>query len=508
MKKTLPTVVLLLILSSLVLAKLKVNPSSKMIEDSLGNTVLLHGVNVAYKSSPYIPPNRESFDYMDSFCEEDAKRLRNWGMNVIRLTIYWEAIEPSRGQYNEEYLDKVGEIIDICAKYGIYVFLDAHQDVANKQFCGEGFPDWAIKPRTSALTKFPAPLFHLKFDYDEQGYPTKESCLKNVFAKYYMTYAVEDAYQNLFNNWEGIGDAFASMWAHVASRFKNKDNLMGYEIINEPWVGNLFKNPLQVFKNNNIMKFYNKVHQAIRAEDDISIIFFEHPLTDTFLSAVHGTPGGPEYNDRQILSYHVYAIAQGDPTSTFAVNTIASILYGKIYARLKAENVGGFLTEFGAISGLISPGNEHIRFILDKADKGLQSWTYWQYKYYNDYTTAARPSECEGFFDGSGAVIHEKVKVLTRPYIPWTNIALLQMKVLNNGELTALFNKAAVSGSPASAQIYLNEDYYFTKGVSCHVKECSACKISRMEGFDRHYFVIDFTSAGNGELSLECKKDA
>lgn len=32
----------------------------------------------------------------------------------------------------------------------------------SRQFCGEGFPDWAIHvnvSRTSGLTKFPAPLY-------------------------------------------------------------------------------------------------------------------------------------------------------------------------------------------------------------------------------------------------------------------------------------------------------------------------------------------------------------
>jgi endoglycosylceramidase len=25
------------------------------------------------------------------------------------------------------------------------VLLDSHQDLFNKQFCGEGFPDWTVK---------------------------------------------------------------------------------------------------------------------------------------------------------------------------------------------------------------------------------------------------------------------------------------------------------------------------------------------------------------------------
>ena len=104
-------------------------------------------------------------------------------------------------------------------------------------------PDWAIKPNKNPLTKFPSPLFGIKFEYDSEGYPTKASCLKNNFPTYYMTYEVEDAFDNLFANWNGIGDAFANMWAHVAARVSSYPNLLGYEIINEPWIGNLFKDP-------------------------------------------------------------------------------------------------------------------------------------------------------------------------------------------------------------------------------------------------------------------------
>ena len=57
-------------------------------------------------------------------------------------------------------------------KHGIYVLLDAHQDLFNRKFCGEGFPDWAIN-----RTNFPFPLKN-KLHYDDQGYPLIDDCLK------------------------------------------------------------------------------------------------------------------------------------------------------------------------------------------------------------------------------------------------------------------------------------------------------------------------------------------
>jgi endoglycosylceramidase len=35
----------------------------------------------------------------------------------------------------------------LAAKYNIRVFLDAHQDVFSRFFCGEGVPDWAVSDK-------------------------------------------------------------------------------------------------------------------------------------------------------------------------------------------------------------------------------------------------------------------------------------------------------------------------------------------------------------------------
>jgi len=44
------------------------------------------------------------------------------------------------------------------------------------------------------------------------------------------------------------------------------------------------------------------------------------------------------------------------------------------------------MTEFGAVDN--SPdGVENINFLLNDADKYFQSWSYWQFKSFNDITT-------------------------------------------------------------------------------------------------------------------------
>jgi endoglycosylceramidase len=55
-----------------------------------------------------------------------------------------------------------------------------------------------------------------------------------------------------------------------------------YELINEPWVGNFFANPMLLFPGIagllNLQVFYDKLALAIRSVDNETLIFYE-PVT-------------------------------------------------------------------------------------------------------------------------------------------------------------------------------------------------------------------------------------
>ena len=48
--------------------------------------------------------------------------------------------------------------------------------------------------------------------------------------------------------------------------------------------------------------------------------------------------------------------------------------------------------------------------------KYFRSWTYWQFKFFDDITTAANPGTTESFYDNDGNLQETKVKALARPY--------------------------------------------------------------------------------------------
>ena len=47
-------------------------------------------------------------------------------MNFIRLGVMWEAGEPTKGVYNQSYIEEMVKIVRKAAEYDIYVLIDAH----------------------------------------------------------------------------------------------------------------------------------------------------------------------------------------------------------------------------------------------------------------------------------------------------------------------------------------------------------------------------------------------
>ena len=123
------------LLSSSFAQRLTVNPLNSYLEDQKGRFIFHHGVNVVNKQFPFYPKTEE-FNPMDSLSKEDFEHLRSWGMKAIRLFVSWQGFEPEEGQYNYTYLEKIKNITQTAAEYGIDIILDAHQDLFSRRFCG------------------------------------------------------------------------------------------------------------------------------------------------------------------------------------------------------------------------------------------------------------------------------------------------------------------------------------------------------------------------------------
>ncbi len=178
--------------------------------DKDGNPVILKGINMVCKD--------KSRGYIGDYSEEDFAYLASLGFNVIRFGIFWDALEPEPGKYNDEYLRKISAFSATANRYGLSLYLDMHQDLFSSDFC-DGAPSWATITNGESYEK------------------------TDLWSEAYLTCpAVQIAFDNFWTNTpasDGIGiqDHYIAMWQHIADFFKNDENIIGYDVLNEPFPG-------------------------------------------------------------------------------------------------------------------------------------------------------------------------------------------------------------------------------------------------------------------------------
>ncbi|MFA9566203.1 MAG: glycoside hydrolase family 5 protein, partial [Acidimicrobiales bacterium] len=191
------------------------------IVDDLDREVILRGANVNSLGEywqgdpdhePTIPVSEDDWDEM-------AAR----GFSAIRLIINWSLVEPERGTFDEQYLDRVDAYVTAAADHGIYTVIDMHQDAYSAFIVtedpseyGEGTrpgKGWDGAPAWASIT---------------DGLSTCITGERNSAP------AVEAAWNHFYNNTDGIRDEFSAAWGAVADRFAGRPEVAGYDILNEP----------------------------------------------------------------------------------------------------------------------------------------------------------------------------------------------------------------------------------------------------------------------------------
>lgn len=300
---------------------------------------------------------------------------------------------------NSSYLEVMRGIVDTLADAGVSTLVDVHQDCLSEKYCGEGVPLWAAQSPGAAA--FPEPL-DTPYELNSDGVPSAADCGKHSWSDYQaLTEAGSQAYQSLYSNVDGLGDAFVAYWRTLAALFADSPAVMGYEVLNEPFAGAVFKDPALlvpgVADRENLQPLYEKVAAAVRAEDAAHTLLYEGVTwDDVFPLGFNATPGGAAARNRTAVSFHYYS----------NVNFNAS---WQMSARLQDATRlgwGGMLTEFD-IGG--STAEQERTMAL--ADAHGLSWTGWEYKQYVPMT-----GWNNGPFSPSGAVNATRIAALARTY--------------------------------------------------------------------------------------------
>lgn len=507
---------LILSLTGLTNSKISINKDTRQFQDEEGRTVVFHGVNVVYKLPPYTPVT-ESFDPFYSLSQEDVRLMKGFGFNLVRLGVIWESVERSPGVYDLDYLHKMEEIVNMLGEAGIYTLIDAHQDMFSRLFCGEGVPAFYAKElyhetecKSNLLSRLlrmvgaciPLKTFHWR--YDEEGLPLIEDC-RVGFLKFHQSPELTTIYNSFYQNENNIQDKFASFWKTVAAKFKDNPYVIGYDLWNEPWPGDLWSDLRSMWPghadHSQVLPFFRKLDKEIRSVHPDYISFFEPvPFPDTMplfggqvLGGLTETPAGKDYLDKQVLNLHSYccqaradACAYGEPSLADAKDLCTKFHKSKMKSNVKnAKSLGVpyIVTEFGACSNSEACYYEMKGFV-EAAEENLVSWTYWMYKPYGDHTTTAS-EHTEGMFLDTGLPQQFKVKALTRTYIQSYQGEPLKSHFNNDTfDYFGQFIYNPLINAPTV--VYANTDEFYTNGYDVVVTDADGRPV-HIEGGDTYY---------------------
>ncbi|TRY67375.1 hypothetical protein TCAL_12092 [Tigriopus californicus] len=462
------------------LSKIHVSPTTGFFEDELGRTRLFRGINSVVKKHPWYDPQM-----LDP---KRVQELSDLGFNVIRLGTMWTGVMPESSKLvNQTYVKALKTMAHGFAQSGMYTLLDMHQDLL-----------WKVQARDDVGTYWGVPpwLKHLVQPHEKLfPWPLEQI---GAWPCGYLTQEISRGFQSIYDNKNGTARWLSVFWKHMASIFKADSHILGYELINEPWAGDIFSDPSLLLPGvagrKNLEPLYQQLHTVIREQDDETLIFWEpvtwaytfpgssHGLKDVILEAffkniksyelsmliqafcgtksdtnnselsnfiqnlmhsvtrnvtyqfskglgakpsVFGTgfqtvPGGPDYRNRTVMSWHYYCWAWGfnggnaepfDPLiRDLCDNFLGPLEFQTVQDR--TEEVGGsgrMLTEFGLCTPDItqqhSKGFIECNFVIESADKQFESWIYWD----------TAPGN-QVLWDEKGHLIPDRAAVFSRPY--------------------------------------------------------------------------------------------
>ena len=312
----------------------------RWLTDAAGRVRLLAGVNVVSKSFTTIEGMR--------FGAADAEALVDQGFDVVRLGLSPDALMPRPGVVNRVYLASYARSLRMLTDHGLLVLVDLHQDGWGRGVCGNGFPRWMTLTHGAPNTCTDFPL-------------------------YYVTNpAISAAFQSLWDNDQvagrGLQDWVAVMFQTLAREVGDNPNVLGYDILNEPWPGTDFGGCLIApgcaeVERQGLDELHAKVTKAIRAVDRTHLIFgepyslFNSGEVPTFI----GLPGG---DPRGGMAFHMYTVDAAKETEVLR------------YAIDWSRRTGGALLagEFGATNDVAV-----IERMVGEMDDALVPWIFWSW---------------------------------------------------------------------------------------------------------------------------------
>jgi len=454
--------------------------------DPQGRERIFHGINFPMGKTD--PPTLE---------EPFFARCKELGFNILRLGPCWSKLEPEPGQYDEACLRIIDDIFDLSAKYGIYVFLDMHQDLWSDfgVDVGDGAPAWATLD-------------------DGYGYTRP----KAIWAEgYFWGRGVHRAFEHFWNNdpvyGQGLQDHFAALWQMLARRYGGHPAFFGFDFLNEPHPGLpggriflalvakligvmtvssgvkriQFLEDLLCEKNTGkaldilspeVMRkaahaaegltrrfdiekyqpFIARMTKAVREVTPNGIVMLEHNYFSNIGIPFSASP--PKGETQACYSPHGYDFLVDGPLYDYASSDRVGFIFGQAHNAQKRLNVPVLVGEWGSAGTLKDKACDyawfrHMEFLMDFFDARGWSNTYWSYWH--------------GLFS-----YNNFMAVLSRPYPVAVNGTLEKFQVRPSAKTCTLWY------TPSPAPLDRPTEFFLPNGFE-HVEAGGDAKIA-MEG--------------------------
>ena len=417
LKSTLALFTILLIITSCkpeLLSDQYFSISGREFVDPQGREVIFHGVNIVNKN-----PETAFSDFMK---QEDFDKMYKWGFNCVRLGFTWSGIEPEPGVFNEEYLKDLDGAIERAKKAGLYILLDMHQDLYGQEY-SDGAPSWATL------------------------HEDKEHVKGEIWSdSYLISPAVQTAYDNFWQNTpasDGVGliDHFAKVWQVLAERYVDETDIIGFDILNEPFMGSsanmvmptmigsyaqfiasqgqevppmeelgdmwgkvdsrlqilktmedtaVYKavidpasEMIKSFEEGPLSTMYQKVRDQIRQVNNHHIIFLEHNyFSNMGVPSAFKIPLDENGKPDSLIAYapHGYDLVVDTDGVDEPANTRVELIFNQAYNNAVRMNLPMLVGEWGAFGGDRPGYLEAGKFIVSRFEKLQCSDTYWHYE--------------------------------------------------------------------------------------------------------------------------------
>ena len=216
--------------------------AANALRDPEGRAVVLRGMNLAgaHKGPPYFGFHQPA----------DYARLRtDWGLDSVRFLVTWSAIEPTRGNYDDAYLNELDKRMAWAEDAGVLVVLDMHQDLYGLGFSGgDGAPRWTCDEHAYAAFKPTTPWF---FGYLD---PNLLACVDGLYRD------------------QDLQSHFAEAWRRVAEKLVHHANVIGFDPLNEPHWGTY---SAAGYEPDILAPLYEKLVRAVRSAAPHWVAFLE-----------------------------------------------------------------------------------------------------------------------------------------------------------------------------------------------------------------------------------------